>query len=49
MKRYGCIVVNSLDGEERTIFVKALSINHARYIIDNSSMLTMFEYIVNIY
>lgn len=49
MKLYHAIVVNSLDGEERIISIKARSLNHVKCIINNSDMMEMFEYVVAIY
>ena len=49
MKLYHALIVNSLDGEEREISIKARSLNHARYILDNSNIMIMFEYVANIW
>lgn len=48
MKLYHVLIVNSLDGEEREISIKARSLNHVRCILDNSNIMTMFEYVANI-
>lgn len=49
MKLYHVLIVNSLDGEEREISIKARSLNHVKYIIDNSNIMMLFEYVANIW
>ena len=48
MKLYLVIIVDSLSGEERRILVKARSLKHAEYIVNELNIMEMFEYIESI-